>query len=212
MYKSLNKTQLKVFVRQEIDNIGVCPSIKLNRSTEIYDMFLWLFERHSDYPNKFYGMTDIFIKHNEQYINQLEVHIKKEDGSTDDVSVMKNCITGIPKDNLYIAMRNSIIPQIIKFKYENEPVCSICKNTEKLEVDHTELDFIELYANFKKTQSYIPTSFDNNLLHSKIFKKEDIEFENKWNLYHQTNAKLQILCKLCNTSKPKKLLKKLNKL
>jgi hypothetical protein len=210
MYKSLNKTQLKLFLREEIDKIGVCSSIKNNCSSQIYDMFLWAFERHPKYPDKFHGMTDIMLKYN--YNNPfsksyLEVHIIREDGTTEDVSVMKSCITGIPKNNLYIAMRNSIIPQILDYKNNNILLCSKCGSSEKIEVDHHIIDFIELFESFLDSQQYIPNKYDDNLYHSKVFKKEDSDFENNWINYHKNNAILQFLCKSCNNSKPKKHIK-----
>ena len=68
-----------------------------------------LFKRHSDYPEKFNGLTDIKIRSNPVYKRQLETIMVKNNGDEDDFSVLNICITGKPKDNLTIAMRNSII-------------------------------------------------------------------------------------------------------
>ena len=83
--------QLKQCVREKIDKIGVCSSIKQFYPEE-WDGFMYLFKRHSDYPEKFNGLTDIKIRYNPVYKTQLETIIVKNNGDEDDVSVLNNCI------------------------------------------------------------------------------------------------------------------------
>jgi hypothetical protein len=111
------KTQasLKKHFREIINKIGVYDSVKTKYPSDFLD-FCEVFKRHSDYPGKFIGFVDIKIDYNPIFRTNLEVSIIKEDGSIDDVSVMNNCITGKPKDNLKIAMRVSIQPQIDEYK------------------------------------------------------------------------------------------------
>lgn len=196
--------QLKDHVRNTINKIGECNSIKKNYPEEM-ELFIYLFERHSDYPEKFNGLTDIKIRYNPIYKKQLEAIIVKKNGEEDDVSIFNNCITGKPKDNLTIAMRNSISPQILQFKNTNLQICIKCKNATDIQVDHHKPQFIDLKIDFIENiwKKKLPTNFKQNESHSKIFVEDDGEFEREWFNYHKKNATLRILCKKCNLSRKK---------
>ena len=195
--------QLKQCVWEKIDKIGVCSSIKQFYPEE-WDGFMYLFKRHSDYPEKFNGLTDIKIRYNPVYKTQLETIIVKNNGDEDDVSVLNNCITGKPKDNLTIAMRNSIYPQIKEFKNNSIMECVLCCNTKKIHIDHYEPQFIDLKTEFLSIwKGPLPNIFEANDSHSKIFNNIDNEFEKSWFEFHRTNAILRVLCKKCNLSRKK---------
>ena len=204
MYKSFNsQKKLKEYVRKNIDEIGKCSSIK-KYHPEQWDLFMYLFERHSDYPEKFDGLIDVSIKYNPEFTNQLETIIVKNNGDEDDVSVLNKCITGKPKDNLTIAMRNSILPQILEFKNNNNLICELCKSIKNIEIDHFEPQFIDLKTTFLDNYNdMLPINFKQNNSHSKIFINNNINFENEWNEYHRKNAKLRVLCKKCNSLREK---------
>ncbi len=204
MYKSLtSQKKLKDYVRKKIDAIGICSSIKKYHPEE-WDLFIYLFKRHSDYPQKFDGLIDISIRYNPVFTNQLETIIIKDNGDEDDVSVLNNCITGKPKDNLTIAMRNSILSQILEFRINNSLICKLCKSIKNIEIDHFEPQFIELKTTFLDNwNGIVPINFEQNKSHSKIFITNDINFENEWNKYHRKNARLRVLCKKCNSSREK---------
>jgi hypothetical protein len=202
------KTQisLKKYFREIINRINVCDSIKTNYPSEYLD-FCELFKRHPDYPEKFIGFVDIKINHNPVFENQLVVYIIKNDMSIDDVSVLNNCITGKPKDNLKIAMRVAIQPQIEEYKNINYiKSCEICGEHNMLEVDHhsEKSPFAKLYVDFMATNTLpVPVSFDDTPSHMKCFKDLDGDFEKSWIQYHKENAILRTLCKKCNRSQPK---------
>ena len=204
MYKSLtSQKKLKEYVRKKIYTIGLCSSIKKSHPEE-WDFFIYLFERHSNYPEKFDGLKDISIRYNPVFKNQLETIIIKDNGDEDDVSVLNKCITGKPKDNLTIAMRNSILPQILEFRNNNSLICELCRSVKNIEVDHFEPQFIELKTAFLNNWNGTPPIyFKQNKCHSKIFINDDISFEKGWNEYHKKNARLRILCKKCNSSRKK---------
>lgn len=201
MYKHLSQKDLKKFVKEKINNIGECSSIKQYHN-EDYELFIYLFSRHADYPKKFEGLKDIYIRYNPVFKKNLEVMILKDNGKTDNVSVLKRCITGQKKDNLTIAMRNSIIPQILEFRNNNILICNICNNKENCEIDHEEPKFYELKNNFlkkcNKKNKKIPDNFTENNFNSVIFLDEDEKFKKRWNKYHKKKAKLRVLCKKCN--------------
>jgi hypothetical protein len=195
----------KAFVRGLINKIGPCESIKTNYPNE-YDVFLKMFERHSDYPAKFIGLQDIMIRYNPVFKTNLEVLIKKDDGTIDDVSVLKNCITGKPKDKLNVAMRVEINNQIQDFKGNTRNKCEICGDITQLEVDHhsEKMPFAKLCKDFMKINVLkIPTTFEDTIGHLKCFKEEDNAFKDSWIDYHTQHSILRMLCGNCNRSQPK---------
>lgn len=196
--------ELTLHFREIINRIGHCDSVKTMYPEE-YSEFCSLFTRHSDYPDKFIGLIDIQIKHESK--QQLVVYILKNNGDIDDVSVLKNCITGRPKDNLKIAMRVAIQPQIYKFKHSQPNlICELCSEIKCIEIDHHSetMPFTKLYTDYlKNNQLPIPTTFDNTIDHMKCFKQTDHLFENEWIQFHEKNAILRLLCKKCNNSQPK---------
>ena len=202
------KTQpsLRKHFREIIDRIGICDSLKLKYPLEFLD-FCELFKRHSDYPGKFIGFVDIKINYNPVYKNQLVVYIIKENGDIDDVSVMGNCITGRSKDNLKIAMRVSIQPQIDDYRNNTyRKVCELCGEHDRIEIDHhsDKMPFAKLCVDFMDTNTLpIPISFDDTKSHMKCFKKLDFNFEEKWIQFHKDFAILRMLCRTCNGSQPK---------
>ncbi len=198
------KTQksLKGYIQTLIHKIGLCESIKDNHN-EYYQDFIELFKRHPAYPEKIFGMIDVKIRNNPKY-GQKELYILYENGNCQDISY-NLCITGKPKNNLKVAMRVAIEPQIIRFRNISEYICQTetCKSTDDLEVDH-EIHFEKLYDDFMaQYNGNIPSVFDENVGHLKCFKKEDREFETKWYNYHEKNAKLRMLCKTCNRCREK---------
>jgi hypothetical protein len=196
---------LKNYFREIINRIGVCDSVKAKHPSEFLD-FCEVFKRHSNYPNKFIGLNDIQIDYSKEFKNQLVVYIKKDDGTRDDVSVLNNCITGKPRDNLKIAMRVSIQPQIDKYKKNNYiKVCELCKGHNHIEIDHhsDKSPFAKLYICFMEINKLpIPIEFDDTKGHMKCFKKIDYNFEKNWIEYHKENAILRMLCRRCNSSQP----------
>ena len=202
------KTQasLKNHFRKIINRIGVCDSVKTTHPGDFLD-FCEVFKRHSDYPGKFIGFVDIKIKYNLVFGNQLVVYIIKNNMTVDNVSVLKNCITGKPKDNLKVAMRVSIQPQIEEYKHNNcIKVCEICGDHDRIEIDHhSEISpFAKLYNDFLEINTFpIPASFDDTNSHMKCFKDLDYNFEKNWVQYHKENAILRMLCRRCNESQPK---------
>lgn len=198
MYKNMSQKNLKQYLRETINSIGFCSSIK-KYYPEKWDLFIFLFERHPNYPEKFYNLKDVKIDFNPVFKNQLETVIVKEDGEEDNVSIMKSCVTGKPKDNLTVAMRNAILSQILDFKHSNKLVCEICNSTKNIHIDHEKPKFFELRDEFlEKWEGEKPKNFTNNKSNSKIFKKTDIDFEKKWFSFHKQKAKLRVLCQVCN--------------
>lgn len=195
------KTQkdIKEYFQDKIKRIGVCDSIKTEYPND-YEEFLLLFKRHPDYPEKINGIIDLKLIINPLYKCQSLLMVKL-DNTLEDISYLK-CVTQAAKDKLKIAMRNSIVPQIYKFRESANLICTNCGSLDNLQVDHI-VHFEKLYLDFIDERNNLPKSFDTNIGYTSIFKKEDILFETEWSNYHNINAKLQILCKRCNCSREK---------
>ena len=202
------KTQvsLKKHFREMIDRIGVCDSVKTEYSQEFLD-FCEVFTRHPEYPYKFTGFIDIKINRNPDLQNQLVVYIIKNNGEIDDVSVMNKCMTGKSKDNLKIALRVAIQPQIDEYKNNNYiKVCELCGEHDIIEIDHhsENAPFVKLYTDFMEINTLpLPTSFNDTKNRMKCFKELDYNFEEQWIQYHKENAILRMLCRTCNGTQPK---------
>jgi hypothetical protein len=92
MWKNLKtQKQIKEYARSVINQIGVCSSINDFHPTHL-DFFHFMFSRHPSFPEKFEDMIDIAIQFNPQFKTTLEVVIKKDDGTMDDVSFLVKCV------------------------------------------------------------------------------------------------------------------------
>jgi hypothetical protein len=202
---------LKTHFQEVINTIGKCNSIK-SEYPDYYLEFLEVFKRHPNYPDKFMDIIDIKIDYFQIYRIQLVVYIIKTNGEIDDVSVLNSCITGKPKNNLKIAMRVAIQPQIDEYRNtQTNKLCELCNITENIEIDHhSELQpFEKLYNDYMtKNTLEIPFDFDNNSLHLKCFNENGKEFSEEWIKFHKDNAILRMLCKKCNGKQQKYKIKK----
>lgn len=134
----------------------------------------------------------------------MEVVINKKDGSCDDVSLLVKCVSGKTKDNLYVAMRKSILDQIYEYKNSQQKLqCVLCEDDQKIHVDHFSPQFIEMYTEFINKHPEYPTKFDKDVSHACIFREEDREYEIIWKKFHRENANLRILCQRCNLTRKK---------
>jgi len=198
---------IKVYTRKILEKIGICTNIKNSFPTYYIFFTKFLFPRHPEYPHKFHKMLNLGIRYNKVFKKQKEVYIINKDNTTDSVSVMKKCISGKKSDNLTIAMRNSITPQIIVYKNQFEKLqCTLCENSDNIQVDHHKPQFIELKNTFLDQYcGEIPTSFDDNNFNSKIFSQSenDDNFKNSWINFHKNNAILRLLCRTCNLTRKK---------
>lgn len=177
-YIGLSKKNLKEYTKKIINKIGVCKSLKEKYPKE-FDFFVnYLFKRHPKYPEKINGLVDVLIKYNK--FGNLSVYFKKKNDTVEDISALNKCINGKNKDDLYIAMRTSILPQILKFRKKlPNLICEICNSSNNIEIDHKEPQFIELFSNFINEQKYKPNKFSSNKYHQKTFRKKDLNFKKK---------------------------------
>jgi transcription elongation factor Elf1 len=201
-YIGLSQKNLKKYTKQVIEKIGECDSLKEKYPDDFNFFVNYLFTRHPKYPEKTEGLIDVIIKYNN--FGNLSIYFKKIDNQIEDISALNKCISGKNKDNLYIAMRTSIIPQIIDYRNkQTNLVCEICNNNENIEIDHLEPHFIDLFSDFINEQGYKPSTFSSDKYHRKTFTEKDKDFKEKWIKYHKTKSILRLLCKKCNSSREK---------
>ena len=205
------KKQLKEICDKIIYEIGICKSVK-NTFPHYIKFFDFLFNRHTDYPNKFLDYEDVTIYKNTRCSKWLEVAIVKKDKSFDSVSII-NCVSMKPQNNLCVAMRDSIVSQILSFKnslYKNGDIkCSICNSTNEIQIDHIkqfvdiQVEFIDKYKTDYPNMLFPSKFITEKINHQVLFREEDNHFKCRWIEYHLNNATLQPLCKNCNLTRPK---------
>lgn len=114
------------------------------------------------------------------------------------------------KENLNASMRFAIKPFVDLYKKnyykKNKKLnCDLCdKNTTEFDPTNYHTDHIIYFRDIKKdfleiNQLPIPNLFDDHhILYSRIFRKEDSNFENNWIEFHNEKAIYRILCAKCN--------------
>ena len=196
----------KNFVKKCIETLGECSSIR-NYDEEAYLALKGLFNRHPKSPEKIRGMVDVKIEHNPTF-NQLELHIVREDGSSEDISFRKCIFRQHPLKKLYEAMRHAVHPYILDYKNTSGLGCHACGiSNSEMHVDHQKPLFKELAEKFLslKEEEGIqpPTQFVSLTGNNRAFEDIDFEFKQAWIDYHNANCKLRILCKGCNLRRPR---------
>jgi hypothetical protein len=186
--------------------IGLCENIK---DHIYYDELLDLLKRHPNYKTKTEYMVNLAIRKNKLNKSSLGVWIIKSDNNLDEeISWAKNCINSknnSKRSELNIAFRSSIQGQIMFYKNNTLHKCEMC-NINGDHVDHIN-HFESLTDMFLKNynKNLIPFDFDDMTDGSgrRCFKPKDNIFEKDWQEFHKKNAKLRILCKNCNLTRPK---------
>ncbi len=208
--KWLNYTNIKKmdYFKSRL-NKGVCKSLKKERPDD-YDDFMYLFKMyHPEKHTKLKDVIDLCIVNNKRNFKYYEVNLIREDGTVEDISY-RCCILNRPKNkSLNDAMRYTIQPQIDDFKNSVEIYkCEYCNSYENIEIDHIK-PFKDLTEDFLKNRNDIPVLFDDSPYNFAMFRHEDKNINDEWFDYHKITAKLRCLCKQCNISRNKKILKTL---
>ena len=199
-------------VRNLMKEIGVCASVK-KRDVQYFERVLAIARRHPN-SSKLHGVCDFAIAYNKLSRSALEVIIIKEDGTTEDISLLNKCITcklDTQKASLASAFRYSIDDQIKAFrKQATATQCELCNcvlsaHSSLVHVDHT-VHFEQLVADFLSTYGQpLPTTFVNSPddTHRHAFAPSDQQVSNAFYDYHKEHALLRLVCSSCNLSRPK---------
>lgn len=202
------KKECENYTRIKISDIG---RTEIRDDNENFQFFMDLIHNHPECEEKCgCGINYFFIQRNPLNSKANQTMIKRTDGTSTDFSWVYCCQFKPRSDkyNLTRAMRESISPQTIKFKQSQiKLICNICKSINEeysnYHVDHNEPPFRVLRDTFlSHTDLNVPTSFGDCLkTNLTIFKNDDINFNNAWTSYHESNCSFQILCKTCNLKK-----------
>jgi hypothetical protein len=192
------KEQTEYF--KQLLNKGLCKSL-LNERPKDFEELMCLFKNHPD-TNKLNNVKDIYIIRNKKNSKYFEFRLIKTDGTEEDISY-RNCINKRSSNyDINQAFRNSIDYQIKDFRNNCTKECVLCGCNQDIHIDHIYL-FKNLVKDFINERDDIPTSFDDNIDNTAIFKKENINFENEWKEYHEKHSTLRPLCKNCNLKRSK---------
>jgi hypothetical protein len=172
-----------------------------------YQFFTDLLNNHEDVPRKIgSGIVSFGIQRNKRDQHCLETFVLRTDGTKETFSwvscAKKQFMT--PEQLLYKALRNTIEPQIHTFRRITPEVCKGCKQHIHCSVDHKSPTFYQLTQKFLSLppNNPVPTTFrKQGRTNSELFKEEDIEFANEWEIFHKENAVLQMLCVMCHKEK-----------
>lgn len=205
--------KFREYVKELIyDRICQCDDV-LHTKPDEYHELLCVLRRHPNYDVKTAKMRDLSIRYDKLNKRALTIMILNTDGSETDISWVWAVRGGTPgsnsnKHDLRSVMRNSVDYQIKSFKRRAVLICETCGSRDKeLHVDHI-IHFEKIASDFERLirseGGCIPTSFEDMVdgTHRKCCSEQDRVFEDKWQKYHNHIARLRILCKECNLSRP----------
>lgn len=174
---------------------------------KIQDQFL--IELVKNHPSNFKNINDIdyfTIRYDKYGYIQTECMLKSGYNYVFSWRICCELKEKTPKENIVACMRTSIRPDILKYRRENSMICVLCDTVEGLfHIDHNEPSFKILSDDFlEQNKNILPTDFTcRNTEYYSIFHNNDNRFRDEWIEFHNSKAKLQVLCQSCNLRKPK---------
>ena len=194
------------FTRNLITRLGCCV---IQQDDVHFDFFLNLFRNHPDFATKQQqGILAFVIERNKLRPTFFQTLVQHTDTTETAFSWVQCCRfkSRTSQVNLLRAMRNAIIDQVVSFRNNNKLICKSCDTETSgtiFHIDHV-VPFKDLSSAFlRDTAHLVPALFDENKANLTIFKKEDNKFKTSWSIFHQENAELQVLCSVCNLTKPR---------
>ena len=178
-------------------------TVKVQQSHPRFPFFIDLIHNHPRYHTMFSLPVDSFeIVRNKLNPKGLALFVNFSDGSRDDFSWRVCCGAKSP-NNLRNAMRQAVRPSIQNFRDTAPQICTQCSSTTNLHVDHESPQFEDLCKSFEVTH-VMPTSFeDHPSHHMAVFREQDADLAATWIRYHDSTAKLRMLCATCNMTRGK---------
>ena len=201
-----SKKQCYEYARDYIKNIGCCDVYEDN---EHYKFLIDLLNNHSGKERKIgVGILYFKITRDVRNSNAYNTAVYRVDNSFEIFSWVYCCEFKPRPEKTIInwAMRNAVYDITSKYK-RDQPilVCNFCKlqsgNITDYHTDHDNPSFLQLQIDFFKiTKFKQPVGINRG---DYKFNDEDADYKNDWVKYHNSNCNFQILCKICNLSKPK---------
>lgn len=179
----------------------------IGKENENFNFFMDLLKNQPDNWKQIGAGVEKFQIIRNKADSGFEVIVHREDQTIATFS-WRNCAAMKHKteDNIYKnAARNFVQDDINKFREsciggDGLYTCKKCNiKGSRLEVDHMEPEFRDIYANFiKSNENEVPDYLKNFK-----FAQQNYVENTPWELYHREHAKLQMLCKVCNGAKAK---------
>jgi hypothetical protein len=201
--KFKTKKDLHIYAEKLLEQKGIC---EINNLDTDYLFFLDLYSRkpsHQDYVKtiqKFKITLDPIKKIKTNHLSCIDNNNKEF------IFSWRSCCDGRDTkmtDKLKEACRTSIKEQTASCWCNNDKCYNCGKNkSDGFEVDHLN-EFSKIYKDFIETNKIkIPDDFESDPITSQyIFKKEDYNFKQAFQIYHKENAILRLLCKDCHKKK-----------
>lgn len=197
------KKESETYTRNIINDIG---ENTINNTHKHFQFFVDLLNNHHKREDKIGCGVDAFIITKNARGTGYETQIRRIDNTIESFS-WKDCANHTHKNTLQlleVAMRYTIDSQIQDFRNNNPEICANCKQKTICAVDHKEPTFNQIKNSFLATVQCLPSEFDKDITtHQQKFKECDADFEEKWKIYHKTEANLQYLCSKCHKEKTK---------
>lgn len=201
------KKDCETYTRNIVNSNG-CG--RIHKDHKDYSFFENLIKNHPHYDEKIgEGIDYFYIVINPMNKTGLHLMIQRVDGTNVDISWVYCCQfkEHSVDDILTRAMRASIKDYVIAFKQSQILICNICKSDDKpyheYHTDHNLTSFKKLKDDFLKLTTLSKPIYFNEFkfYELKLFKDEDVEFENTWVSYHNKHCDYQLLCRSCNIKK-----------
>ena len=201
-----SQEKLRSYIKELLIRIGENSSVK---ATEYYQFLYEFCSRHPD-KNKMIGVIDIRIVSEYDHYRLYLVKAEGVNPTVEDISI-KKCISGrdnTPNENFNLALRLSVLPQIIAFKQTADlSRCVLCKIAfseagKVIHIDHFKPQFHTIVSQFKeKFNPILPVEYLKGQNGYLGFVGDDKLTEKEFVLYHATVATFRVLCKDCNCSR-----------
>jgi len=166
--------------------------------TKMYDIL----KLHKNYKNWKFKEPERFRITRAQRKKSIQVYVKFKNKKRERLVSWVSCTSKTPPkiDKLTLAMRKSIHSQILDWR-ESHAVrkCEICDSYNNIEVDHYPTKFVDIKKIFLNGHEENPTKFFWNPKNGKYyFLNKDLQFENDWQIFHQSLSQFRYLCQSCN--------------
>ena len=206
-----SKKAVDTYIRDvKNDFVNTHNNLVIDSGHKLFPFFKEIVDVHNEKDDKI-GCGIEFFYFIKDYYGKDQLRICRTDKSTIDCSYMYSKITQRCepinyKDDLNNALRDAIKYQIFDFfdKQEKPLRCCLCGSMGKCEIDHI-IPFHHIKNEYLKEidDVDIPTQFEDDIngTCSRIFRQTDSNFKEKWQLFHNSMATYQVLCKQCNRKK-----------
>lgn len=213
-----SKTTIDNYIKEKKKNMIEEYGLKfaIAKSNKYWDFLMSIVNSHDYKEEKIgTGIEYFYLQEHPEWksANNIQLIICRTDNSKISISMIYSKHCGVStnqylKNDLQDALRESIAKQIYTYKYSKNysAKCKLCGNINELEIDHIQ-PFSLIVKAFLENNTDIPNIFyDDRITGKRNFRKEDYDFQRRWEKFHFEKAQYQTLCGFCNRAKGNKLI------